>query len=176
MRRRDGSPTGDQMRLGVQWNTGNTIRQDTAAMAVRQWREIGVDAADRPTEWSVMLDDLTLSRFDVVIIGWALGLDPDPFPFFHSSQAVRTGGHIRGFNRQPFINAEVDRLLEAGRLTVDVAERRAMYQQVDQILNRELPYIWLWQRTLVRGVSNRVSGIIESPIGTIIGEARFLTR
>jgi len=177
MRRRDGSPTGDPMRLGVQWNTGNAIRQDTAAMAVRQWREIGVDAADRPTEWSVMLDDLTLSRFEVVIIGWALGLDPDPFPFFHSSQAVRgADGHIRGFNRQPFVNAEVDRLLEAGRLTVDVAERRAMYQQVDQILNRELPYIWLWQRTLVRGVAKRVDGIIESPIGTIIAEARFIRR
>ncbi|MBT9176420.1 MAG: Oligopeptide-binding protein AppA [Firmicutes bacterium] len=177
MRRRDGSPTGDLMRLGIQWNTGNVLRQDTAAMAVRHWREIGVDAADRPTEWSVMLSDFSASRFEIIIIGWALGLDPDPFPFFHSSQAVRgADGHIRAFNRNPFINAEVDRLLEAGRLTVDIAERRALYQRVDQILNRELPYIWLWQRIVVRGVARHIDGLIESPIGTVLGEAKFIRR
>lgn len=177
MRRRDGSPTGDPMRLSIMWNTGNVIRQDVAAMAVRQWREIGVDAVDLPTEWSVMLGRFERSEFDVTLIGWSLGLDPDPFLMFHSSQAARdAAGRITGGNRPQFRNAEVDRLLEAGRLTVDIAERRAIYHQVDQILNRELPYIWLFQRTLVRGVDKKVDGIIESPIGTIIGEARFIRR
>jgi peptide/nickel transport system substrate-binding protein len=175
MRRRDGSPTGDPLRLNIMWNTGNVLRQDTAAMAVRQWRELGIDAADLSTEWSVMLGRFSRADFDIVIIGWALGLDPDPFAFFHSSQAaMNPAGVITGFNRPQFRNAEVDRLLEAGRLTVDVAERRAIYQQVDQILNRELPYIWLWQRIGTRGVWNHVRGLVESPIGTVLGEARYI--
>ena len=175
IRRRDGVATGDPLRLGIKWNTGNTIRQDTAAMAVRQWREIGVDASDVPTEWSVMLDRFSRAQFDLVIIGWSLALDPDPFFAFHSSQAeMNPAGVITGFNRPQFRNAEVDRLLEAGRLTVDIAERRAFYQQVDQILNRELPYIWLWQRVGTRGVWGHVRGLVESPIGTVLGEARYL--
>lgn len=177
IRRRDGSPTGDPLRLGIMWNTGNTLRQDVAAMATRQWREVGVDASDLPTEWSVMLDRFSRAQFDVVVIGWSLGLDPDPFFAFHSSQAaMNQAGVITGFNRPQFRNAEVDRLLEAGRLTVDIAERRAMYQRVDQILNYELPYIWLFQRIGTRGVWGHVRGIIESPIGTIIGEARYIAR
>ena len=153
IRRRGGVATGDPFRLSIMWNTGNIIRQDVAAMAVRSWRELGIDASDLPTEWSVMLDRFSRAQFDLVIIGWALGLDPDPFPFFHSSQAaMNPAGIITGFNRPQFRNAEVDRLLEAGRLTVEIAERRAIYQQVDQILNRELPYIWLFQRIGTRGV------------------------
>jgi peptide/nickel transport system substrate-binding protein len=177
IRRRDGSPTGEPLRLSIMWNTGNTIRQDVAAMAVRQWREVGVDASDLPTEWSVMLDRFSRAQFDVIVIGWALGLDPDPFFAFHSSQAaMNPAGVITGFNRPQFRNAEVDRLLEAGRLTVDIAERRAIYQRVDQILNHELPYIWLFQRIVVRGVANHVRGLAETPIGTWLGEARYIRR
>jgi len=177
IRRRDGSPTGEPMRLEVKWNTGNVLRQDAAAMTVRYWREIGVDAVDRAVEWSVLLDLNEKSQFAVMVIGWSLGLDPDPFSFFHSSQATRgADGRISGFNTAQFINAEVDRLLEAGRLTVDVAARRAIYHQVDQIINRELPYFWLWQRIGIRGVWRRVDGLMETPIGTMRPEGMFIRR
>ncbi len=177
IRRRDGSPTGEVMRLGIMWNTGNVIRQDVTAMTVRQWREVGVDAVDQPTEWSVLLREWEHGRFEVVVSGWSLGMDPDPFSFFHSSQGARdAAGRVLGFNDGNYNNAEVDRLLEAGRLTVDIAERRAIYHRVDQILNAELPYIWLFQRHVVRGVWRRVDGIIESPIGTVFPEARFIRR
>jgi len=177
IRRRDGSPTGEPLRLEVAWNAGNVLRQDAATMTVRYWREVGVDAFERSYEWSVFLDRNERSLFDTMVIGWSLGLDPDPFNFFHSSMAVRgADGRISGFNTPQFINADVDRLLEAGRLTVDVAERRAIYHQVDQILNRELPYFWLWQRIGIRGVWRHIHGIMETPIGTMIPEAMFVRR
>jgi peptide/nickel transport system substrate-binding protein len=177
IRRRDGAPTGEPMRIEVKWNTGNVLRQDAAAMTVRYWREVGVDAVDRPLEWSVLLDLNERSLFHVMVIGWSLGLDPDPFNFFHSSQAVRgADGRISGFNTAQFRNDEVDRLLEAGRLTVDIAERRAIYHRVDQIINRELPYFWLWQRIGVRGVWRHIQGITETPIGTVFPEGMFIRR
>jgi len=177
IRRRDGSPTGEPMRIEVQWSVGNVFRQDAAAMTVRYWREIGVDAVDRSLEWSVLLDLNERSQFHVMVIGWSLGLDPDPFNFFHSSQAVRgADGRISGFNTAQFRNTDVDRLLEAGRLTVDVAERRAIYHQVDQIINRELPYFWLWQRIGIRGTWRHVQGLTETPIGTVFPEGMFIRR
>jgi len=182
LRRRDGSPTGETMRLNILWNTGNVIRQDIAAMAVRQWREIGIDASDTALEWAVMLGRFERTEYDALIIGRVPGLDPDPFRFFHSSQAVRgPDRRVLGVNYQMFKNAEVDRLLEAGRLTVDMAERRAIYHRLDQILNYELPYIWLFQRITVRGVWRHVQGIVEVPIaggpigiGPVLGAARYI--
>jgi len=177
IRRRDGSPTGEPMRLSIMWRSGHVAWQDVATIAVRQWREIGVDARDLSMEWSVMLLTWQRGEFDVVVSAWILPADPDPFVYFHSSQAARgADGRFVGFNRQQFRNAEADRLIEAGRLTVDVAERRVIYHRVDQIVNRELPFIWLYQPTMVRGVWKHVDGIIESPTGTILGEARFIRR
>ncbi len=177
IRRRDGSPTGDPLRLGILRQAGHVIWGDVAAMAVRQWREIGIDAFDRPTEWSVLIGHSHHGRFDIMLISWALGLDPDPFPFFHSSQgALHPDGRTVGFNRKRFNNAEVDRLIEAGRATVDIAERRTIYHRVDQILNYELPYIWLFQTHAMRGVWGHIGGITESPIGTVLGEAMYIRR
>jgi peptide/nickel transport system substrate-binding protein len=177
IRRRDGSPTGDPLRLTVMVDAPSVIRRDVTTMVVRHWREVGVDASELPLEWSVMLDRFSRAQFDALVIAWLMTLDPDPFRFFHSSQAVMNpAGVIGGFNRVRFINAEVDRLIEAGRLTVDIAERRALYHRVDQILNYELPYIWLFQRMSVRGVHKHIRGIVETPIGTTLEEAWYIRR
>jgi peptide/nickel transport system substrate-binding protein len=176
LRRRDGAATGETLRLNLMWvPPGDTVRRDVAAIAVRQWREIGVDASDLSLESAVGIDRFNRGLFDIMLIGRTLPPDPDPVLMFHSSQAVRgPGGAVVGLNRMQFRNAEVDRLIEAGQLTVDTAERRAIYHRIDQILNYELPFIWLYQRVAVWGITARVRGITESPIGTVIDEAMYI--
>jgi peptide/nickel transport system substrate-binding protein len=177
LRRRAGAPDGELLRITINWSPpGNLMRSEAAAMAVRQWRELGVDASAMPIESAMFLSRLQHGQYDIAVTGWGgISIDPDPSFAFHSEQAARGGaGRIRGLNFPRFRHADVDRLLEAGRLTVDMSERRMIYQRVDRILNLELPYIWLWQHTSVRGVSNRIGGIAETPIGTAFGEAMFI--
>ena len=166
---------GQRLTLKVIWNSGNTIRGDVASMAVSYWKRIGVEASEEVLEWSVVLSRFSSGQYDLLIIGWALGLDPDPYPMFHSSQAAKdAAGLIGGFNRGQYKNPEVDKLLEAARETIDIAERRAYYQQIDQILNRELPYLWLFQRTTVTAIANRIQGITWAPTGNIWVETMFI--
>lgn len=156
---------GMRLKLNVIWNNGNTIRQDIASMVVSYWKRIGVEAVDEALEWSVVLERYSATKFDVIVIGWSLGLDPGG-SMFHSSQAVKNAqGNITGFNRGQYINPEVDKLLDAALETVDIAERRALYQKVDQILNHDLPYIWLFQRSTVTAIANKIQGVQWSPIG-----------
>ncbi len=168
---------GQRLTLRLMTNAGNAIRADIAALAESYWKRIGVELVTEILEWSVMLARFSRVEYDMVLIGWALGLDPSGFSFFHSSQAVRNpAGVVPGFNRGQFRNAEADRLIEAGRATMDLAERRRLYHELDRILNRELPYIWIFQRTVVTAIANRVQGVQWGPIGAWFSEAWFIGR
>ena len=174
---RDGVRVKDGVRLSlrIMTNAGNVIRGDIVSLAESYWRRIGVEVRPEIIEWSVMLDRFSRVDYDLTLIGWSLGLDPDPFSMFHSSQAERNAaGVVPGFNRGQFRNAEADRLIEAGRATMDIAERRRIYHQLDVILNRELPYIFLFQRTNVTAMANRLQGVQWSPTGSRFLEAWFL--
>ena len=166
---------GKRLALSIISNSGNTIRFDISAMAASYWKRIGVDITEDVLEWSVVLDRFAKGTFDLLIIGWSLGLDPDPYPMFHSSQAMKNdAGVINGFNRMQYINAEVDKMLEAGRLTTDLNERRRLYQAVDVQLNKDLPYIFLFQRTNVTAFANRIQGVKWAPTGAIWGESWYI--
>ena len=69
----------------------------------------------------VIAERLHSGNFDLAVFGWETGADPDPYSGWHTSQ-VGDGGNIAGHR-----DAESDALLEAGRTTVDVAERVEMY-------------------------------------------------
>lgn len=167
---------GQKLELRLTSNAGNVIRTDLSDMAIAYWRRIGVRVTQEVIEWSVVLDRFARGDYDMLIIGWSLGFDPDPHAMFHSSQAQRVDGRIMTFNRGSFKNAEADRLIEAARATVNLAERRRLYRELDQLLNRELPYIWIFQRIQVTAVANRVQGVSWSPIGMFWPETKFIQR
>ena len=168
---------GQRLRFNIMVQSGHVSRMDVMTMLISYWRLIGVEAIGETIEWAVLGERSRRTQFDMMITGWAPGPDPDVFRFFHSSQAERNAaGHVPGFNRALFRSAEVDRLSEAALATVDVAERRRLYHELDVILNRELPWIWLFQRSAVSAVSNRIGGVVWSPIGAEELDAWFIRR
>jgi peptide/nickel transport system substrate-binding protein len=64
--------------------------------------------------------------------------DPDAilYPIFHTSQ-------WGGFNRNFYGDAEMDALLDAGRFSVNEADREAAYKAIQKRLVDEAPMIWL---------------------------------
>ncbi|MBT9156221.1 MAG: hypothetical protein DDT37_01205 [Firmicutes bacterium] len=71
---------------------------------------------------------------------------------------------------------EYDRLLEAGRATFDVAERRAIYHQLEQLINRDLPFLPMFNVQDVHGIHNRVQGIVWGITGPILPELVYIRR
>jgi len=168
---------GQRLTLRIIVQSGHVSRAEVLDMMISYWKRLGVDAIGETLEWSVLVERSQRSQFDLMITGWAPGVDPDIFRFFHSSQAARNpAGLITGFNRAQLRNADIDRLSEAGLATVDVAERRRIYQEADVILNRELPFIWLFQRSAVTGISNRVQGVVWSSTGATELDGWFIRR
>jgi peptide/nickel transport system substrate-binding protein len=78
---------------------------------------------------------------DLVGIGWTGGSDPDG----HVNQLFHSDNHVPdGFNWNLYENDEVDRLIDEGRRTADVAERTAVYEDLAEILAEECPAAFMW--------------------------------
>jgi peptide/nickel transport system substrate-binding protein len=132
----------------------------TATIIQKRLRDVGVDTSVRVVEWSAFLELIEKQKFEVFILGWGLGLDPDQYDIFHSS---KTGP--REFNRVGYANKEVDELLEKGRRTFDDEERKRIYDRFQEVLRDDQPYTFLYVPEATPIVSARFRGIEEAPAG-----------
>ena len=142
-------------------NQGNDQRLKTATMIQKRLRDVGVDAQVRVLEWSAFINDfIDKRRFEVIVLGWSLSLDPDQYDIWHSS---KTG--YKQFNFVGYKNAEVDELLEKGRRTFDEAERKRTYDRLQEVLYADQPYTFLYVPEATPILAARFRGIEEAPAG-----------
>ncbi len=73
-------------------------------------------------------------NFDIFLGYGIIPTDPDQYTFWHSTQAE----NLTGIN-----NPKIDQLLEKGRKTLDIEERKEIYSDFQQTLSEEVPAIFL---------------------------------
>lgn len=125
-----------------------------ASIIIENWKSVGVDAVYKSVSASEMQREIIRSRdYDALLYGEVLGLDPDPYPFWHSSQIDDPGLNLSGF-----INREADKMLEEARVLSSPEDRAARHRAFQEILVAELPAIFLYtpnyiypQRKIIRG-------------------------
>lgn len=152
---------GRPFRFTILTNMGNSLRKNTATII--QWRlaKIGIKVEIRALEWSTFVNEfIDKKRFEAVILGWQIGLDPDQYDIWHSTKTKP-----KEFNFISYSNPEVDALLEKGRRTFDLEARKKAYFRMQEILAEEVPYIFLYVPDATPIVHARVKGIKPSPIG-----------
>jgi peptide/nickel transport system substrate-binding protein len=133
-----------------------------AAVFQQQLREVGIALDIRSFESATFLADVTKGAYQVHALRWIGGnQDPDMFEnvFATSSFAPKRA------NRTFYSNPRVDELIKEGRSTLDQAKRKAIYDEIQQIVAQDLPYINLWYLDNVLVHTNRVHGIELSPAG-----------
>ncbi|MBT9134045.1 MAG: Oligopeptide-binding protein AppA [Firmicutes bacterium] len=166
---------GDRMSFTLLTTAGNSLRADMAAYLQDMWKRIGIEIRIEVATFPVVIGALNRSTFDLVLLAPGLEADPDPFIYFHSSQGL-VNNMMVGRNNGNWNFPEYDRLLEAGRATFDVAERRAIYHQLEQLINRDLPFLPMFNVQDVHGIHNRVQGIVWGITGPILPELVYIRR
>jgi peptide/nickel transport system substrate-binding protein len=142
-------------------NQGNEERKKVAEIIQQRLREIGVAAEIRTLEWASFIKEfIKKRRFEAIILGWGIGLDPDQYEVWHSS---KTGPD--DLNHISYANPEADRLLELGRASCVREERKKYYYRLQEVLAEDQPIIFLFFRDALPVVSSRVRGIEPSPNG-----------
>src|SRR5574342_344389 len=154
---RDGKP----FSFTIRTNQGNQVRQQTAEIIQRRLRAIGIDAKIHIVEWAACLNNFIRKKdYEAIILGWGLGLDPDQYDIWHSSQ---TGSDQ--LNHISYKSPEVDALLEAGRRTFAEARRKEIYGKFQDIMAEEQPVVFLYVPDALPVVSARVQGIAPAAAG-----------
>ncbi len=129
---------------------------------VAQWRKLGIDAEVEAVPAEQLEEALSERSFDMVLLSTSQGglpVDPDFYPLWHSSQATGAGKNFTSFS-----NEMADRLLVEARHTLDMEQRRALYQEFQGILARELPALPLYYPIYNYALSDRVRNVQVGPL------------
>lgn len=150
-------------------NQGNEQRIKTAVIIQSQLKKLGMAVSVRTVEWATFFSQFVNTGFyDAVILGWTTPLDPDLYDVWHSSRM-----RPAGLNFMKYGNSELDELIERGRKTFDRAERKKIYDAVQEILHRDQPYCFLYVPYALPVVHKRFRGIVQAPAGITYNMERW---
>jgi ABC-type transport system substrate-binding protein len=121
-------------------NSGNDLRKAILTIAQDGWKQIGIDVRTDLLEWAVFIQErVDKADFDALILGWAMGIEPDLYQIWHSSQTNPYQLNFIGFR-----NPQGDDLIIKIRQEYD-HERQVTYcHKLHEIISMEQPYTFLY--------------------------------
>ena len=112
---------------------------------------LGFTVNIRTVDFATWLDEQNSGNFDMLMMGWLGNIDPDDFYYAQH--------HTDGTsNAQKFSNAEVDRLLDAGRVETDEQARKDEYAKAATLIADEVSYIYLYNPSVIQAWNPALSG------------------
>lgn len=151
---------GDQI-LKIKLTTIDKPENSTAIELIKKmWSKIGVEVEIEIISKSRLQKDVIKPRnYETLLLAEVVGFDPDPYPFWHSSQNQDPGLNLSGFS-----NKEVDKLLEEARKINDEEIRNEKYIKFQDILAKEIPAIFLYSTTYTYPISTKIKNFDISRI------------
>lgn len=129
----------------------NTIQQQVYELVQAMAAEAGFDITLRAVEHATLLAAMREGNFQAGMSGWAGRVDPDG----NISHYIMCEG---SFNDVGFCNEEVDAALAAARATTDLDERKAEYDKVQEVLQQEVPQVFIYFQPWPYGVRTNIEG------------------
>ncbi len=127
----------------------------TAEILKEQWATAGIQSRVESLPISEIKKETIKERqYQALLFGQVLGILPDPFPFWHSTQRSHPGLNLANYR-----NKKVDRLLEQAMIEQDIKARNQKFETAQEYLLRDVPAIFLYNPNFIYLVSNQVRGI-----------------
>jgi peptide/nickel transport system substrate-binding protein len=129
------------------------------------WRAVGIDLEIIPLEWNALrvryrkgFQDPENANVGMVNVSFGFA---EPFSaftrFFHSDFAPP-----KSTNLSPYVNPEVDRLLDQSELAFDPVERNRLLAKVNEIVADDAPWIFIVHDLNPRALSPKVKGFVQA--------------
>lgn len=133
---------------------GETVR--AAEVLTAQLSQIGITSTINAPEWAEWLELEGNFMYDAYICSWNGLIDADQYYYLqHHTGLV--------FNFTGYSNADFDALVNEGRSTDDFDTRYAIYEQANQILVDDAPYVYMYNKQEIRAYASNVHGFVVRP-------------
>jgi peptide/nickel transport system substrate-binding protein len=147
---KDGQP----VKLQVLYPTSSTPRGKIAAYLQQQYKQLGIEVEVKGLDFNAYTDQVqTRHDFDISLAAYGGGsLDPDLGP---RAQLVTNGQqNVTGYS-----NSQVDDLFKQAATTLDESQRKQLYDQIQTLVNADLPSHYLYALKSIDAFSRRVQGV-----------------
>jgi peptide/nickel transport system substrate-binding protein len=165
----DPDGAGPRPRLSLSYKTStDKLRLRIAELLRRNLADVGIAVSVQSYEFSTFLNDIKTGNFELYSLIWVGIADPDIlYLILHSSMTPPNG-----LNRVYYENPEVDQLVQLGRVTIDQAERRAIYWKIQDLLAEDLPFVPLYFVNNYAVMRKDVHGFTLYPAGNYYSFAK----
>ena len=146
------------------------LHASIAQIVQANWAKLGVKVNLEAVAYDALVNDhLTPRSYQAALIDLNLARtpDPDPYPFWHQSEA--TGGQ----NYSQWDNRTASEYIEQARIEPDFTARARLYRNFQVIFAKELPALPLYYPVYSYGISQQVLGAQMPPLFDT--SDRFLT-
>jgi ABC-type transport system substrate-binding protein len=131
---------GKRLQFTLITNQGNDTRKAILSIAQDAWRKIGVDVRTDVLEWAVFIQQRVEKHdFDALVLGWSMGVDPDLYQIWHSSQTGPFQLNFCGYR-----NPEADDLIIRIRQEYDRKQQIVLCHELHRIIAADQPYTFLY--------------------------------
>jgi ABC-type transport system substrate-binding protein len=131
---------GKRLQFTLITNSGNDLRKAIMTIAQDGWRQIGIDVRTDLLEWAVFIQErVDKADFDALVLGWSMGIEPDLYEVFHSSQTNPYQLNFVGFK-----NEEADDLIIKVRREYNHEKQVEYCHRLHEIIATEQPYSFLY--------------------------------
>jgi peptide/nickel transport system substrate-binding protein len=125
------------------------------------WKKLSIDVVLEAVPADIFVSDkLTPRAYQAALVDLNLSRtpDPDPYPFWDSSQATT------GQNYSQWSNRLASDSIEQARVTMDFEERTRLYHNFQAIFEQELPSLPLYYPVYNYGVDSVIQGVSLGPL------------
>ena len=149
-----GNPVGFQLKT----NADNVMRVATANFIRDDLAKVGIRVALTPLDFNSIVTNIRSDfQYEAVLLGTQSGVPPDPA---NAQNLLRSSGlshywFVRQQKPASPEEAEIDRLVDRLVASLDLAERKAIWKQIQNIWNEQAWSIWLPILNVKIPMSNR---------------------
>lgn len=155
----DGSGFDKSQEISIMIIPGESAAKDAAlAIMQEQLNQVGFNISILQVDVAELIRRyIDENDFDILYnAGGVFRADPSiTGNYFDTATFTPSGG-----NGSHYSNARVDELLALGRSQTDLEERKTTYTEIAQILNAEVPWIYLWSPNSLYGYRNSLQGFM----------------
>ena len=155
----------NKLKLVLVTNASNATRRNASLEIQSMLARIGIDLELKYYPGDILFAQaqrggiLDGGKFDLSLVGWSSGIDPDD-----SAQFACANVAPNGYNFSRYCNPEMERAQSEALGTYDLAARRIAYAKIQTLLARDVPAIFLWYNRQLEPAVSTFKGLDPNPV------------